>query len=89
MKIKFLETILAKFSQPSAMDFYVLCVQVSAFLRAGLPLNQALAQIAPHQKNMQLQKILKTIIADMDVGMSAAESFCQAKTVSQYFCSYH
>jgi len=85
MKIKFLETILAKFSQPSAMDFYVLCVQVSAFLRAGLPLNQALAQIAPHQKNMQLQKILKTIIADMDVGMSAAEAFAKQKQFPNIF----
>jgi type IV pilus assembly protein PilC len=85
VNIRFLDNFLDRFSQPSAMDYYVLCVQVSAFLKAGLPLNQALEQIAPHQKNKKLGKILREIISDMDVGMSAAEAFGKQKSFPNIF----
>jgi type IV pilus assembly protein PilC len=85
MQIGFLTVLLDKLSRPSAMDYYVLCVQVSAFLKAGLPFNQALEQIAPHQKNKQLEKMLQEIINDMDVGMSAAEAVGKQKAFPGIF----
>lgn len=57
------------------MDYYVFCIQISAFLKAGLPLNQALEQIGPHQKNKYLRKSLASIALDMQVGMSGAKAF--------------
>ena len=83
--MKFLDDVLAHFSQPTAMDYYVFCVQISSFLKAGLSLNQALEQITPHQKNSQMQKMLKAITADMDVGMSAAAAFAKQTAFPDIF----
>jgi len=85
VKMKFLDDVLAHFSQPTAMDYYVFCVQISSFLKAGLSLNQALEQITPHQKNSQMQKMLKAITADMDVGMSAAAAFAKQTAFPDIF----
>lgn len=64
-----------KMSQPTAMDLYVFCVQVTSFLSAGVPLNSALDALAPQQKNKELGAILKVIVTDMEDGLSAAEAF--------------
>lgn len=85
MEVKLVDSIFKRFSRPSAMDFYVLCIQVSAFLDAGLALGRALEQIAPHQKNKELKKILLDIVQDMEVGLAASEAFAKHKEFPNIF----
>lgn len=77
MKLGFFEGFARKIGGPGPMDYYVFCIQCAAFLNAGLPLNNALEQIGPHQKNKYLRESLKNISMKMKAGMSAAKAFQQ------------
>ena len=75
MEIDILKKLEKKIGTPSAMDLYIFCIQVTSFLSAGFALNRALEEIAPHQKNKELSRVLQEIVEDMNGGMSAAEAF--------------
>lgn len=85
MAISLVDGISKRLSRPSAMDLYVLCVQIKSFLAAGLALNRALEEIAPHQKNKELSRILDEIAGDMNAGMSAAEAFRKQSIFPEIF----
>lgn len=61
-------------TKPNAKDFYILFVQLAAFLKSGITLSEALRTLGPHQKNEQIRQALVQVARDIDTGLGFADS---------------
>lgn len=70
-------------TKPKSKDFYILFIQLAAFLQSGTTIAEALRTLGPHQKNIQVQQALIKVAKDIDAGFGFAESMKRQEIFSE------
>ncbi|MBT4884688.1 MAG: hypothetical protein HON55_00875 [Legionellales bacterium] len=70
-----LKPLLLRFAFIDKQDLVRFCSEMSLLLRSGVPIRQAVANLAMSLKGKILKQILEIVVARMDAGYSVSESF--------------